>query len=384
MKRHVKEPTYKKFITDPLKRFDERNNAFSLGVAEGDKYTRMHEKSVKNIERKIPGKSILEHAMWVAARTVDYVLRAEKLARSGEPIYNKNFRLKYPDPGAMTKIVKEMAKWLGADLVGITKLNPLWLYTNWGKHSVMYCNAAKEDDPIFIPPEYDKVIVMACVMSYKDIQKTPSIEPATDIGYSRIAFLASSMATFIRELGYHAIPAGNELGLSIPMAIDAGLGELGRNGLLITPEFGSSVRICKVFTDLPLYFDSPIDFGVQRFCEKCGLCVNYCAAQALTSGPRIDTGWDKCNSPGILKWPIRAMKCFDWWVENGTHCSVCIRVCPFTRSNIFYHKLVKITSNWGILTKMLVSLHEFMGIGKQKKGRWFSNVQDPSIVRNKD
>jgi len=384
MKHVVREPTYKKFITGHLERFDERNNAFSFGANEGDKFTRMREKSIENIEREIPGKSILENAMRVAARTVDYVLRAEKLARSGDPIYNKYFRLKYPDPGAMTKIIKEMAKWLGADLVGIAKLNTLWLYTNWGKNSVMYNPATKEGDPVFIPLEYDKVIIMAYAMSYEDIQKTPSIEPGTDIGYSRIAFLASSMATFIQELGYHAIPAGNELGLSIPMAIDAGLGELGRNGLLITPEFGSSLRLCKVFTDLPLNFDSPIDIGVQNFCEKCGLCVKYCAAQALTSGSRIDTGWNKCNSPGILKWPIRAMKCFDWWVENGTHCSVCIRVCPFTRSNIFYHKLVKITPNWGILTKMLVSLHEFMGIGKQKKDKWFSNIQDPSIVRNKD
>jgi len=34
--------------------------------------------------------------------------------------------------------------------------------------------------------------------------------------------------------------------------VDAGLGELGRNGLLVTPEFGSRVRLCKVFTELPL------------------------------------------------------------------------------------------------------------------------------------
>lgn len=78
MKHLVREPTYKKYITSPLERFDERNNAFSLGANEGDKYTRMREKSIENIERGISGKSILEHAMWVAARTVDYVLRAEK------------------------------------------------------------------------------------------------------------------------------------------------------------------------------------------------------------------------------------------------------------------------------------------------------------------
>ena len=72
----------------------------------------------------------------------------------------------------------------------------------------------------------------------------------------------SILAEFIRILGYKAIPMGNDTSLSIPLAIDAGLGELGRHGLLITPEYGPCVRLCKVFTDLPLEPDKPIQFGV--------------------------------------------------------------------------------------------------------------------------
>jgi epoxyqueuosine reductase QueG len=88
-----------------------------------------------------------------------------------------------------------------------------------------------------------------------------------------MGFIAPSMARFIQELGYHAMPSGNDTALSIPMAVDAGLGELGRNGILITPKYGPRVRLCKVFTDLPLVHDKPVDLGVQAFCEICKKCA---------------------------------------------------------------------------------------------------------------
>ena len=53
--KYASEPTYAKYITGDLKRFDERNTGFSRGAAEGDLYTLMHEKSVRNMERMAPG-----------------------------------------------------------------------------------------------------------------------------------------------------------------------------------------------------------------------------------------------------------------------------------------------------------------------------------------
>ena len=382
MKRYVKEPTYKQYITGELHRFDENNNGFSRGDIEGDKYEVMHQKGMENVKKQVPKKTILEHSMWVASEIVNYVLRKTELAREGEAIYNHKYRLKDPQPKAMSLIIKKMAHWFGADLVGITKLNPLWIYTHWGLHSAQYCgNEDLEGQEISLPKEYNRVIVIATEMSNQEIQKSPAVEAATDLGYSKVAFIVSSLATFIRELGYRAMPATNEIGLSIPMAIDAGLGELGRNGLLITPEYGSSVRIAKVFTNLPLDCDLPIDFGIQKFCEKCGLCAKYCSADALCKGKRMDKGWDKSNSTGLLKWPINAMECFNFWVENGNHCSVCIRVCPFTRFNPVYHSILNTFSSTEILTKMLVSLHEFLGIGKQKNNKLLSNFMETKIVK---
>ena len=74
-------------------------------------------------------------------------------------------------------------------------------------------------------------------------------------GYSRMATTASALSAFIQELGYNAIPCGNMTGLCVPMAIDAGLRELGRQGVVITPKYGPRVRLAKVITDLPLSVD---------------------------------------------------------------------------------------------------------------------------------
>jgi len=377
--RYVEEPTYKRLITGELERFDDRNTAFSRGAVEGNKYTAMHDQCLSNVEKTSPGKTLLDHATWVAGATVDYVVRRKLLGRETKPIYNTEYRLKKPDPVALTEIIKEKALWIGADMVGVAELNPLWIYTNWGNQNVRYSRAAEVGDPIEIPAEFNRVIVMIHEMDYKAIQRSPGIEYETDIAYSKGAWCASSLATFITELGYRAIPSVNELGINIAMAVDAGLGEMGRNGLLITRDYGPRVRISKVFTNLPLIPDTPIDIGIEKFCEKCALCAKYCPGRALVSGGRINKAWDEHNVPGMMKWPIRAMNCLDWWVKNGNHCSICIRVCPWNKPHNLFHKTVRILAERDILTGLLISMDQVCGYGKQVIEK--RPLQDPSVVR---
>jgi reductive dehalogenase len=264
-------------------------------------------------------------------------------------------------------------------MVGVAELNPLWIYTNWGNQNVRYSHAAEVGDPIEIPAEYNRVIVMIHEMDYKAIQRSPGIEHETDIAYSKGAWCASSLATFIAELGYRAIPSVNELGINIAMAVDAGLGEMGRNGILITRDYGPRIRISKVFTNLPLIPDTPVDIGVGIFCEKCALCAKHCPSRALVSGGRINTAWDEHNVPGMMKWPIRAMKCLDWWVKNGNHCSICIRVCPWNKPDNLLHKTVRVLAERDILTDLLISMDQVFGYGKQVIEK--PPLQDPSVVR---
>jgi len=211
--------------------------------------------------------------------------------------------------------IKRAARLFGASLVGVCKLNRDWVYSD-----------------VNIPEKIKNVIVMAVEMDADGIATSPAAlaAAATGVAYSKMSFIAACMGEFIRNLGYEAIQCGNDTAISIPLAIDAGLGELGRNGLLITPQYGPRVRLCKVITDLPMELDKPIEFGVKDFCKKCKLCAKYCEIGAISMDdePSFETACQS-NNPGALKWYVNVEQCYLFWCENGTECSTCIKVCPY-------------------------------------------------------
>ena len=128
----------------------------------------------------------------------------------------------------------------------------------------------------------------------------------SSMGYSRMAVAAGSIAEFIRGLGFHAIPCGNDTALSVPVAIQAGLGHVGRHGRLITWGRGPLVRIAKIFTDLPLSSSPVASGGIIEFCETCEKCVKRCPSKAIPSGSRTFEGPSESNNPGVLKWYCKA------------------------------------------------------------------------------
>jgi reductive dehalogenase len=240
----------------------------------------------------------------------------------GTKWYQNRYRVR--DPVEMTKNVKKAAKLYGASLVGVAAYNPLWMQMN-KRHDLA---------PLEMPEVIKYVVVGAIEMDELAIATSPEAPAgaATGTGYSKMAFVSATLAEFIRNLGYTAIPAGNNVGLSIPIAIDAGLGQLGRHGLLITPEFGPRVRLLKVFTDLPLVPDKPIDFGVTQFCRGCKRCAEACEVDAISFKDEPDKEpVTRSSSPGAMKWYMDAEKCFEYWCDNGMDCSTCISVCPYTK-----------------------------------------------------
>ena len=138
----------------------------------------------------------------------------------------------------------------------------------------------------------NRVVALAFEEDYLALANSPGrlASAAVGNGYSRMANTAFFLAEFLRCLGYRAIPAGNGVGLSVPIAIDAGLGEYGRMGLLMTPKYGPRVRLAKVITDMPLTVDAPIRFGVREFCEVCMLCATHCPSGAVSDGERTWKG----------------------------------------------------------------------------------------------
>jgi reductive dehalogenase len=200
------------------------------------------------------------------------------------------------------------------------------------------------------------------------LQPTYGENAATGRGYSMMAYVASSVAHFIRDLGYKAIPCGNDTALSIPMAVDAGLGELGRNGLLMTPMFGPRVRISKVFTNLPLVPDEPVEIGARKMCEVCGKCAEKCPGQAISFDEPTTEGPTISNNHGIYKWYINPERCFQFWVRNGGDCANCIRVCVFNKHDNWFHNFIRWqVKNLSFLDKFYLRMDDLFGYGKMIK-----------------
>jgi epoxyqueuosine reductase len=266
------------------------------------------------------------------------------------------------DPAEMSRIIKKVTKFAGADIVGICRFEQRWLYS----HS--FNTITREHKPLELPSQFEYAIVFGVEMDYDTIKASPTClaGAGTGNGYSKMAFTAATLAEFIRNLGYKALPTGTDTALTMPLAIEAGLGEMGRHGILITPKFGPRLRIAKVLTDLPLQVDSPIEFGVLPFCEKCKKCARYCPGQAIQYGERTDQPLNMSTNTGVLKWPVNAEKCLAAWGKTGSNCAVCIRVCPFNKLPGPLHDMAR----WGIqhtpwLDPLFIRADDLLGYHKQ-------------------
>ena len=225
--------------------------------------------------------------------------------------------------------IKHVAKFLGADLVGITEYDERWVYTK----SVNVSTEEREEKPNDIPEGLTSVIVLGHEMDHELVKSYPSALAASATGreYSREAAIVSSLASFIHGLGYKAVGSSNDTGLTIPYAIKAGMGEYGRNQLVITEEFGPRVRFPKVYTDLPLLHDKPKRFGVHEFCSICNKCADACPPNALPKGPPQEGGPNRSSIQSIKKWTSNAEKCFGYWTKLRADCAICMRVCPYNK-----------------------------------------------------
>jgi reductive dehalogenase len=214
-------------------------------------------------------------------------------------------------------------------------------------------------------------VVIAVEMDYHTIGLSPSeLEgAATGLGYSHMAEVGYSVATFIRALGYRSFANGNDVSLSVPYAIAAGLGELGRHGMLITREFGPRVRLVKVFTELELAPDPPISFGVWNFCKSCKRCAEACPSKAVSDGEPTLEGKTISNNPGALKWYIDPEKCIQFWRDNGSDCANCITACPYNKLPTWPHQL-----STSVAALPIAPLHSFLT--KLDKQVGFGNIDN--------
>jgi reductive dehalogenase len=368
-------------IIGPLERFDQKNEMFKR--SRWDPIMLDYGKKFYGWRKQLDDRKGYGHVEYALMDTGWYV---ERGFTNSSMIHNRGmftWEMKDPrvtcttspdlkfdvqDKSNMSNKIKKVGKFLGADLVGICELNRRWVYS----HS--FNLKTKEHLPFEVPDEFKYAISIGISMDYKMTKTAPTgiSAASTGLGYSKMGYIGGSIAHFIRCLGYKAIPTGNDTLTSIPVAIDAGLGELGRHGLLINPKFGPRIRLCTVLTDMPLAVDQPISLGVTEFCKVCKKCAKACPSQAILDGERTDQPRNVSNKSGVLKWPINAEKCFKFWASNGFSCSLCIVSCPFNKVPGFHHDMVR----WLIkqiprLDSTIVWLDDLFGYGKPIRPDYF-------------
>jgi len=271
----------------------------------------------------------------------------DRAGRPREPV-----RLK--DPKKTAELLKAVAMQFGSTLVGITELNPDWVYG----YPLRGRGFENLDEPLEIPDWWTYAIVVGTPMSWDPMYANPTYGTSSD-AYSRSQIIAARLEAFIKSLGYPArthVP-GTSYDLMVPpIAIDAGLGEQGRHGVMITPEVGCNIRPAVVTTNIPVATDKPIDFGVQSFCDHCKVCAEACPSGAISLGEKEDVR-------GYRRWKIDTAKCQNFWTSNlgNMGCRICVSVCPYTRKANWLHKMaVNVTANdpTGLSERVLTSMQK--------------------------
>jgi Pyruvate/2-oxoacid:ferredoxin oxidoreductase delta subunit len=213
--------------------------------------------------------------------------------------------------------LESFAKSLGVAEIGYTVVNPRYIFRGF---RILFPNAM-----VFtIEMNRDKIRQAPSLPSYIEIWRT----------YYEVGVIVNKVADFLRQHGFnaHAGPAvGGDVNY-IPVAIDAGLGISGKNGLLITRHSGPRVRLAAVYTDienLPISQENQHGW-VRDYCEKCNICVQKCPAGAIYGVTKVleDGG------PSFIDHSKCAMP-----FSNDNGCTLCIKYCPF--SNVSYDKLMR-------------------------------------------
>lgn len=230
-----------------------------------------------------------------------------------------------PAPREFWNEVIARAESLGIGLVGFAPVDENLIFTSdfVGKMNRLYANG----------------IVLGMEMDFTAIDSAPGPEAGLEAMriYAELGVATNRLADFIRSRGYRAIachPLGGPI-LYPAMAVRAGLGEMGRSGLLITKRCGPRQRLSLVSTNAsPLPETAPPKLGISEYCDQCRKCVSACPAGAVLKEP-------VAKENGIIT-RIDQDKCIGYFYE-AMGCSICLKVCPFHQRG--YDRVIKTREN---------------------------------------
>ena len=238
----------------------------------------------------------------------------------------------------MNQEIERMLLENGASMVGFAKIDEL--YSN------VDLNEPRSEDSVTEPinvPHYPFGI--SIILAHpKGVIKNISDAPTMDYynAYHRLNNkldeLAILCADYIKEQGYNAYPqtvsATKEYGIFrtvMPhktVAVQTGLGWIGKSALFVTEEYGSAVRLTSVLTDAPLNYNKQI---MTSKCGSCMLCTSACPGKAI-SGRVWSPGLDRDEFFDAMACRKKAREIAAKTIDKQiTLCGKCIEVCPYTR-----------------------------------------------------
>lgn len=322
----------------PSGRVDERDVVFGrmardAGTAEYEEYYSRRPELKKEDDRirNMPGlmkPGALYYHPRISGRAEEYF--NEILQIEPDPSVLEVWRERIADSHDSTGAVREMILELGAVAVGIAPLGQEYIYTHKGRFAYDYGCEIELDHP--------SVILFLVEMDFNEMSCAPMAEVIRESArqYYRAAVISKTAEAVLRAAGASA-RSHHDAHYDIilpPLAVAAGLGEVGRNNFLIADRYGSRVRIGAVTTDLVLRYDSPIYLGADHFCTICRKCADNCPSRALSTGEKEDV-------LGVRKWPTGVEQCYAYWRYVGSDCSICMVVCPFSHRNNWFHNTIR-------------------------------------------
>lgn len=261
------------------------------------------------------------------------------------------------DPVQFCKTIRDMSKFYGACDVAFTGLKPHHFYSHKGRHAENWGDKTDQT--------HKTAIAIVVPMRVGMIKKAPtsSVLQESAQKYVEAAKISNILAGYIRNFGYPA-RAHNDANydtLCVPIAVESGLGELGRMGIFMHRVYGPCVRLAIVTTDLELP-DSQIrpPLHMAEFCTICKKCADNCPSGSISHG-------EEPYSRNFKHWSINQEKCFSYWKTIGSDCGLCIGVCPYTKPDTMIHKLVRWYISRNNVNQKIALFMDDLLYGRQKK-----------------
>jgi reductive dehalogenase len=352
----------RKYYKKPAKRLDERDTMFSRNrLAKGtENYQNYYKnnpdkRAIDDRIRKNPGllspESKFYHKQWFQAADTNFKTVKDLRKKVNGPVVT-NKQINCP-PQENTNFIKNWLNELGVLDTGVTCLKDHHVYSHGGRDE----RYGKKFEP-----DHEFAIAFTVPMDFGLVNCAPQAPIVFESSrrYLQSAQIAVNLARYIRSGGFPARAHidGNYKVICPLVARDAGLGEIGRMGILITPQHGPRARIGVVTTNLPLIPDPPeYSSAVIDFCENCKKCARVCPSNAIPFDGRKPVN-------DVKRWRINQESCFQYWTEIGTDCGQCMRACPYSHPDNFFHNLIRKGIDSSPLFRKLASVMDDFFYGK--------------------